>query len=204
MSKSKAELIKSNDFESAKERFENSNGRWKSHWFDCCQQIMSNCKEWAKKYIIDPINMVIVAIGEMIKKVKPKKENVSHTYLIKMFDTAGNWIFTKIGKADSIEKRMRDFRNHEYKRNNVIIGTTEIIKAYELPNDDLAQILESFMRNFFRRNKDVNYYPNDRFDAFEPTEEDLNTFERYYQLTLANAQKKVAQIQCNFFVHFAY
>ena len=53
MSKSKAELIKSNDFESAKERFENSNGRWKSHWFDCCQQIMSNCKEWAKKYIID-------------------------------------------------------------------------------------------------------------------------------------------------------
>lgn len=187
MSKSKAELIESNDFESAKIKFENSNARWKSHWFDCCRQIMNRCKEWAKKYILDPINMAIVAIGDMIKKVKPKKETISHTYLIKMFDTTGKWIFTKIGKADSIEKRMRDFKNHEYKRNNVTIGTTEIIKSYELPNDDLAQILESFMRNFFRKNKDVNYYPNDRFDAFEPTEEDLNTFERYYQLTLANA-----------------
>ena len=187
MSKSKAVLIATNDFENAKIKFENANSRWKAHWFDCCQQIMTNCKEWAKKYILDPITMTITKIVEMIKKVKPKEEKNSHTYLIKMFDTKGNWIFTKIGKADSIEKRMKDFKNHEYKRNKVTIGATEIIKAYELPNDDLAQILESFMRNFFRKNKDVNYYPNDRFDAFEPTEEDLNTFERYYQLTLANA-----------------
>ena len=82
---------------------------------------------------------------------------------------------------------MREFKNHEYKRNKVVIANTEIIKAYELPNDDLAQVLERFMCNFFRRNKDVNYYPNDRFDAFEPTNEDLEVFERYYQLTLTNA-----------------
>lgn len=187
MSKSKADLIADNDFESAKEKFDNANGRWKSHWFDCCRQIMANCKEWAKVYILDPINMVIVKIGEMIKKIKPKKDGVSHTYLIKMFDTNGNWVFTKIGKADKMGKRMKDFENHEYKRNNVTIAATEIIKEYELPNDDLAQILESFMRNFFRKTKTEKYYPNDRFDAFEPTKEDLDTFERYYQLTLANA-----------------
>lgn len=187
MSKSKAEIIASNDFELAKKKFENSNARWKNHWFDCCQQIFNSCKDWSKKYIIDPIAKTIYAINEMIKKVKAKTEKVSHTYLIKMFDTNGNWIFTKIGKADDIEKRMKDFRNHEYKRNNVTISTTEIIKTYELPNDDLAQVLERFMCNFFRKNKEVNYYPNDRFDAFEPTNEDLNVFERYYQLTLANA-----------------
>ena len=187
MSKSKADLIASNDFENAKIKFENANGRWKSHWFDCCEQIMNNCKDWAKKYILDPIAMTITKIAEMIKKVKPKKEKNSHTYLIKMFDTNGNWVFTKIGKADSVSKRMNDFKNHEYKRNNVTIGNTEIIKTYELPNDDLAQVLESFMRNFFRRTKSENYYPNDRFDAFEPTAEDLEVFEKYYQITLANA-----------------
>jgi hypothetical protein len=187
MSKSKADLIANNDFENAKIKFENANGRWKSHWFDCCQQIMNNCREWAKKYIIDPITMTIKAIGEMITKIKPKKDSTSHTYLIKMFDTSGNWIFTKIGKADVIQKRMNDFKNHEYKRNKVTIGSTEIIKEYELPNDDMAQILESFMRNFFRKTKSETYYPNDRFDAFEPTAEDLDTFEKYYQLTLANA-----------------
>ena len=183
----KDSIIANNDFEQAKEKFENTTPRWKKYWFDCCKQIMENCKEWAKKYIIDPINMIIQPIANVIKKIKPKKEGTSNTYLIKMFDENGSWIFTKIGKANDIKKRMLDFRNHEYKRDGVIISNTEVIKSYELPNDDLAQILESFMRNYFRKNKTEEYHPNDRFDAFEPTEEDLKTFENYYQITIANA-----------------
>ena len=187
MSESKEMLIYNNDFETAKKKFDNANARWKMHWFDCCKKIMEKCKEWGKKYIIDSINIAIVKISETIKKIQSKKQTTSHTYLIKMFDSAGKWVFTKIGKANDVSARMKDFENHEYKRNNVTISNTEVIKEYELPTDDLAQVLESFMRNFFRKTKEVNFYPNDRFDAFEPTQEDLNTFEKYFQLVTANA-----------------
>lgn len=185
--KSKAELIDTNDFEGARNRFENANGRWKKHWFDCCQQIFNSCKEWAKKYILDPITQTIHAIEEMIKKVKPKKEGTSHTYLIKMYDDCGKWVYTKIGKANVLKDRLNRLRKEHYNKENVQIADIEIIKTYELPNDDLAQVLESFMRNYFRKNKSENFHPNDRFDAFEPTEEDFAVFENYYQLTVANA-----------------
>jgi hypothetical protein len=43
--KSKAMCIATNDFEEAKERFENARSNWKNHWFDCCQQIFNSCKD---------------------------------------------------------------------------------------------------------------------------------------------------------------
>ena len=103
-----------------------------------------------------------------------------------MFDDAGKWVFTKIGKANVIAKRMRDFINHEYKRDGVTISDVEIVKSYQVPNDDLAQVLESLMRNYFRKSHE--YIPNDRFVAFEPTDEDLQVFENNYNLVMANAQ----------------
>lgn len=190
MEKSYKEYISTNDFEGAKERFESANKRWKDHWFEACEKIFETCKDWAKKYILDKINKAILVIGEFITKRRPKDEEAtSNTYLIKMFDEVGNWVFTKIGKANVVTKRMRDFINHEYKRDGVKISNIEIVKTYQVPNDDLAQVLESLMRNYFR--KTHKYIPNDRFEAFEPTAEDLQVFENNYNLVMANAQREV-------------
>ena len=186
MEKSYKEYISTNDFEGAKERFESANKRWKDHWFEACEKIFETCKDWAKKYILDKINKAILVIGEFITKRRPKDEEAtSNTYLIKMFDEVGNWVFTKIGKANVVTKRMRDFINHEYKRDGVKISNIEIVKTYQVPNDGLAQVLESLMRNYFR--KTHKYIPNDRFEAFEPTAEDLQVFENNYNLVMANA-----------------
>lgn len=182
--KSAKDYIATNDFKGAKERFDKANKGWKAHWFNTCVEIFDTCKDWAKEYIIDPINKTITAIKETIKKTVPKTLTTSHTYLIKMFDKNGEWVFTKIGKANDISKRIKDFINHHYSRQNITIADVEIIKEYEVPNDDLAQVLESFMRNHFRKSHEL--IPNDRFAAFEPTDEDLNEFERYYNLVLAS------------------
>lgn len=179
------EMIEKNDFENAYIHFLNSNKRWKKHWFDACFTIANHCKEWLSKYVFDPI---LYTIEKFIGKIKPKNSSQkSNTYLIKMFDTCGNWVFTKIGKANDLNRRMSEFKKTKYVRQNVEIGDIEIIKSYEVPNDDSAQVLESFMRGYFKKTKsNLNFYPNDRFDAFEPTQEDLNMFENYYNLTIEN------------------
>lgn len=185
-----SDYVSSNDFEGAKERFDNANKRWKTHWFEACEEIFNACKDWAKKYILDKINKVILVIGEFITKKRPKEEGTSNTYLIKMFDEAGNWVFTKIGKANVIAKRMQGLLKHEYKRGGTVkISNIEIVKSYQLPNDDLAQVLENLMRHYFRKTR--KFIPNDRFEAFEPTAEDLQVFENNYNLVMANAQGEV-------------
>ena len=182
-----SDYVSSNDFEGAKERFDNANKRWKPHWFEACEEIFNACKDWAKKYILDKVNKVILVIGEFITKRRPKEEGTSNTYLIKMFDEVGNWVFTKIGKANVIAKRMQGLLKHEYKRGGTVkISNIEIVKSYQLPNDDLAQVLENLMRHYFRKTR--KFIPNDRFEAFEPTAEDLQVFENNYNLVMANAQ----------------
>lgn len=183
------EMIANNDFENAYINFKNSNKRWKKHWFDTCFKIATQCKEWLSKYIFDPILQTIEEFKvTIVNKIKPRNTNEkSNTYLIKMFDTCGNWVFTKIGKANDLKRRMSEFRKTTYTRQNIEIGDVEIIKSYEVPTDDSAQVLESFMRGYFKKTKsNLNFYPNDRFDAFEPTQEDLNVFEKYYNLTIEN------------------
>ena len=181
-----SDYVLNNDFEGAKERLESTSDRWRQYWFDACQEIFNACKDWAKKYILDPVARAVITIKDFVTKKRPRNdEAASNTYLIKMFDDAGNWVFTKIGKANVIAKRMRDFINHEYKRDGVTIANVEMVKSYEVPNDDLAQVLESLMRNYFR--KIYQYIPNDRFEAFEPTSEDLQVFENNYNLVMANA-----------------
>lgn len=184
------DMIENNDFESAYEKMKNSNNsRWRLHWFNTCVTIAKKCKDWLSKYVIDPITQTIEEITVYIThKIKPKNaDEKSNTYLIKMFDTCGNWVFTKIGKANDLKRRMAEFRKTKYTRQNIEIGDVEIIKSYEVPTDDSAQVLESFMRGYFKKAKPtLKFYPNDRFDAFEPTEEDLKQFEAYYNLTVEN------------------
>lgn len=189
VTKSMKQCIKQSDLITALKNYENTSPNWKKRWFDTCYEIAQKTKDIfnsiLKQYIFDPVEKVITKIAEQVKKTVSKKcKNGSHTYLIKMFDENGKHVFTKIGKADNLKRRMSEFVNHEYKRQNKIISAVEIIKEYCLPSDDLAQVLESFMRNYFRKNRKEEFYPNDRFSAFEPNENDLMAFDRYYNLTV--------------------
>lgn len=187
MNKSAKEYIADNDFEGAKVRFEGANARWKDYWFETCITIFESSVQWAKKYTIDVTHQLIVKVKEKVKRVYNtiKNKGKSHTYIIKMFDTEGEWAFTKIGKADDVETRMNSFVNHEYKRDNITIAYTEPIKIYTLPNDDLAEAFESLIKNFLR--KMHAHIPNDRFEPFNPTEEDFNQFDKIYNTVMSLA-----------------
>lgn len=178
--------IKENDFEGCLERFDNARKNWREHWFKTLQTIYNNCKDWAKKYILDPIEKSIIVIADQIKKTVVKKEenknNNSHTYLINMYDENENLVFTKIGKADNLKRRFKQLLKHQYKNSNAPIARIEPLKIFECPNDDLAQVLESLIRNLFRKSHD--FIPNDRFKPFEPTQEEWKEMERFHELVL--------------------
>ena len=180
--------VKNNDFEGCLERFNAANKGWKKHWFSVLEDIYNNCKEWSKKYILDPVEMVVITISDCIKKTTKKVQNLvnganSHTYLINMYDEEDNLVFTKIGKADNINKRFRTLERQYYATQGIQIARVEPVHIFDVKNDDLAQVLESFIRNLFRKTRD--FIPNDRFKPFTPSEEEWKEMERYYKLVCA-------------------
>lgn len=164
--------ISTNDIEGAIYRLENALPRYKKHWFDTAVTIINNVKEFIKQYIIDPINMVI-------HKILPEKK--SFTYLIKMYDENNNHVFTKIGMTDNINRRMKELSNHFYVKENIKIHHCEIIKSYQTNSHENAEILESCMRKYLKTK--YRFIPNDRFLPFDPSIEDLQKFEYFYNFT---------------------
>ena len=187
--KSAKEYISTNDFEGCLDRWEHcKNIKWSAHWFDTLVTIYENAKEWSKKYIIDPIEKTVTRIADCIKKTATKvktlcEDESSYTYLINMFDESNNHVFTKIGKANNTNRRFKELCKTHYSRENVTISRIEPIYVFQCRNDDLSQVLESFIRNLFRKTRD--FIPNDRFKPFTPSEEEWKEMERYYKLVCA-------------------
>lgn len=177
--------VDNNDLMGCYERFKKAYSNWKDHWWETIEMIFNQSSEWAKDYILDTLNREIVPLVKKVKKkIETTLKNGSNTYLIKMFDENGNHIFTKIGKADNVKTRLRQQMGHTYK-DGTTVKDYEIIKTYHVPTDDLALVLESFMRNYFKKLYD--FIPNDRFFAFTPTDKDMEVFENYYNLVVENA-----------------
>ena len=109
--KSMGWYIENNDFEGAVERWLKTNARWKMEWFDTCKEIFDNCKEWAKTYIVNPVNYSIQRITKVITKRKTKYSDTIQVaegidlldqakqkcYLFTFFDENDNLICSKIG-----------------------------------------------------------------------------------------------------------
>ena len=123
MSKSRTaiDFIVANDFEGAKEKFDNANARWKKHWFDACVRIAEKVKEWATKYIFDPVALTITKIVKKVKKAVSKKTGEAYVYLIKMFDDYNRYAFLKAGKANSLKERLGDLSKQLYKKSDTKI-----------------------------------------------------------------------------------
>ncbi len=104
-------------------------------------------------------------------------------YIANMYDENDKWIFTKIGKSKNLLKRFQTLERQYYAKDNIQIMRVEPVHVFNVKNDDLAQVLESFIRNLFRKTRD--FIPNDRFKPFTPSEEEWKEMERYYQLVCA-------------------
>lgn len=100
-----------------------------------------------------------------------------------MYNENDEWIFTKIGKSNNVIKRFQKLERQYYAAQDVQIMRVEPIHIFDVKNDDLAQVLESFFRNLFRKTRD--FIPNDRFKPFTPSEEEWKEMERYYKLVCA-------------------
>ena len=174
-----------NDFEGAKQRFENAYKNWKQHWFDTCVEIFNNSKEWAKKYILDPITLTIEPIIQKTTKKQTKRHaGESHTYIIKMFNDCGKYVFLKNGKADDVSRRMRELSKQEYKRDGEQIARVEVLKTYDFPSADLAESFEKIVHNYLT--KFFSRIPNDRYEPAELTTEQYGEIDRMYNTFLVN------------------
>lgn len=177
--KSANDFIAEGDFEGAKERFDNANGRWKSHWFNTCVTIAKECSEWVTKYLIDPICMTITAIGQHIKKRAPKKnEQDSHVYLIEMYDENGNHVYNKVGKANNIKQRLSTLSKYLYRRDGVQIAEVKIIKTWTLATNHLAESFEQLLHSMMC--KKYTNIPNDRYNPASISANEIAEMDRVY------------------------
>ena len=59
----------------------------------------------------------------------------SHTYLINMYDEEDNLVFTKIGKADNINKRFSALERQYYATQDIQIARIEPIYVFDVKKD---------------------------------------------------------------------
>lgn len=172
-------FIANEDFEGAKEKFDNANARWRGHWFNACATIAKRCSEWATKYLIDPICMTITAIGQFVKKRAPKQnDEESHVYLIRMFDEDGNHVYNKVGKANNLNQRLSTLSRQLYRRSGIQIGRVEIIKTWTLATNHLAESFEQLLHSIM--SKKYENIPNDRYTPALLSANEVAEMDRVY------------------------
>ena len=117
------------------------------------------------------------------KEIEEWKKAGCIVYIINMYDENDKCVFTKIGKSKNILRRFQKLERQYYATQDIQIARIEPVHIFNVKNDDLAQVLESFIRNLFRKTRD--FIPNDRFKPFTPSEEEWKEMERYYKLVCA-------------------
>ena len=117
------------------------------------------------------------------KEIEEWKKADCIVYIINMYDENDKCVFTKIGKSKNVIKRFQKLERQYYATQDIQIARIEPVHVFNVKNDDLAQVLESFIRNLFRKTRD--FIPNDRLKPFTPSEEAWKEMGRYYKLVRA-------------------
>lgn len=125
----------------------------------------------------------LIEYSQRSKEIEEWRKVKSIVYIINMYDENDKCVFTKIGKSNNVIKRFQKLERQYYATQDVQIMRIEPVHVFNVKNDDLAQVLESFIRNLFRKTRD--FIPNDRFKPFTPSEEEWKEMERYYKLVCA-------------------
>jgi len=190
--------IKENDLETAYERYQETTTQWKSYWWETIETIYNNCKDWTKKYILDPVNKILIAIKEKTKaklsilwqdrivwECQPTNEPCA--YIVEHFDQNGNFLWLKVGKAiDGVKTIKGHFYRDTYKKAN--LGQIVVKHLFVCPDEEEVEKMESTLRKYYKSNKNgADFIRNDRFSAQRFSTEVLNhpKIKAQYDLCLA-------------------
>lgn len=168
--------VENNDFEGAKERFETTSACWKKRWFAVCEKIFNQCKEFADKYILNPLDL---SIKKICKIVTPRKTKYTESiqvsegidlldsakekcYLFTFFDENDNMVCSKVGTTTRtvIQRLKEELRSNTYKK----IGCVRAVinRVYDC-GDIPAEGLESYFRALYIKRYPQSFKKNDRF-----------------------------------------
>ena len=173
--------IDKNDLEGAYHRFRTAYKNWKSHWWSVVEEIWNTCKDWATKFVLDPIKQVLLERDMVKHRGRKSDAQVAYmceaygtgAYIVQHYDVDNNLLWTKVGKADKVEKRLREHLNKDYKGTAVF---ARCIAFYSCKDSDHALSMENLLRNHF--NKRFALLGHDRFpDLTEVTAEDIETLD---------------------------
>lgn len=191
MSKSWDDYVYSDDLEGAIERYNGSTSRWKDHWWNCILTIFKANKEWAKKYILDPVAQTISKIVEEIKQAIGRRGSIrtgahtiqwgeveidflngtdakdtksgEKTYFFKFYDRCdAPPVFDKIGTTTkSCLGRLKEEIRY-YNKAGFDIERVEVCEIWDCGNTP-AESYESFMRALLIKKYPNTWHKNDRF-----------------------------------------
>ena len=168
--------VNNNDFEGAVERWKNTNARWKTSWFNTCCKIFAKCKEWAKTYVVNPLEGTITKITKIITKRKTKysesiqvaegidllDQATQKCYLFTFFDENDNLVCSKVGTTTRkvMQRLKEELISETYKKIGCVKAVVD--RVYDCGNIP-AEGLESYFRAMYIRKYPESFKKNDRF-----------------------------------------
>lgn len=184
-----AGYINKGDLEGAYERYQETNKTWKSRWWEVVEKIYNSAEKWAQEYIIDSVARTLTKIVKKIsKRGRPRKfflENVMTfnceaegcgAYIVQHFDSKGESMWIKPGKADDAKRRMAEHFQKDYRNTDIATGTC--LGWFPCKNEDHALAMEDVIRAHFK-SKGHKVSGNDKFPTLrEVTEEDFAILKR--------------------------
>ena len=178
MAKAMDKYLASNDLPGAVERLNATSPRWKGEWYAVCAQIFNACKDWAKEYVLDPINKAVrklTALSTIIPKVKKDSISVSEgcaiqtnadraqkCYLIEFFNAENESLCAKVGTTiRTVQERIREELNSKTYQ---AMGAVRCVihRVYDCGNIP-AEGLESYFRAHYIKKYPDTFQKNDRF-----------------------------------------
>lgn len=160
MAKTAKEYIATNDFEGAKERYENAPTKQSAgHWWKVCVEIFSKCAEWKRQYILDLKKRIIRKCEIIFNCPRYINDNREKCYLIRCFSN-DNFIFSKVGTTTrKIGLRMREHIKAYTNHNITKIIVDRVYNMGDIP----AEGLESLFRARYITQAPQAFKKNDRF-----------------------------------------
>lgn len=175
--KSMTWYVANNDFEGAKERLETTSPSWKTKWFEVCKTIFENCKDLAKKYILDAYEKSVKEITKVPTKRKNKYSDAilissdckslldeanEKCYLFEFFDENDNSICSKVGTTTRtvLQRLKEELKSKTYTEMGAVKAVIHrVYDCGQLP----AEGLESYFRAMYIRKYPNSFKKNDRF-----------------------------------------
>lgn len=192
-SKSMEWYIMTNDFEGAKERLENTSPNWKKKWYSVCETIYNNCKDLAKKYILNPLEYTVTLIEKIVGKRKSKFDDsilvadgvdlldnaTQKCYLFTFFNDDDEMVCSKVGTTiRSVKQRLKEeLKSKTYTQMGCVRAVVNrVYDCGDLP----AEGLESYFRANYIKQFPDSFKKNDRFiDTFFDLKEADKIAEKY-------------------------